>query len=136
MNEKIVEMLHLSLEPVGIFLGNASAICELEKGGALYSAECRRAGPSADVGRDRDPISRRQRAVPFCLYALCRRSMMQAVLYFEEMRLPDLYVILGNAIDNAIEYVEKQSDPDMRAISMRIERRGMFIGMQIMIPVK
>ena len=45
MNEKIVEMLHLSLEPVGIFLGNASAICELEKGGALYSAECRRAGP-------------------------------------------------------------------------------------------
>ena len=61
---------------------------------------------------------------------------MQAVLYFEEMRLPDLYAILGNAIDNAIEYVEKQSDPDMRAISMRIERRGMFIGMQVMIPVK
>ena len=30
MNEKIVEMLHLSLEPVGIFLGNTSAICELE----------------------------------------------------------------------------------------------------------
>ena len=30
MNEKIVEMLHLSTEPVGIFLGNTSAICELE----------------------------------------------------------------------------------------------------------
>ena len=30
MNEKIVEMLHLSLEPVGIFLGNTSAICELK----------------------------------------------------------------------------------------------------------
>lgn len=30
MNEKIVEMLHLSIEPVGIFLGNTSAICELE----------------------------------------------------------------------------------------------------------
>ena len=30
MNEKIVEMLHLSLEPVGIFLGNTSAISELE----------------------------------------------------------------------------------------------------------
>jgi len=26
MNKKIVEMLHLSLEPVGIFLGNTSAI--------------------------------------------------------------------------------------------------------------
>ena len=30
MNEKIIEMLHLSIEPVGIFLGNTSAICELE----------------------------------------------------------------------------------------------------------
>ena len=30
MNKKIVEMLHLSLEPVGIFLGNTSAVCELE----------------------------------------------------------------------------------------------------------
>ena len=30
MYKKIVEMLHLDLEPVGIFLGNTSAICELE----------------------------------------------------------------------------------------------------------
>ena len=30
MNKKIVEMLHLSLEPVGIFLGNTYAISELE----------------------------------------------------------------------------------------------------------
>lgn len=52
------------------------------------------------------------------------------------IRLPDLYAILGNAIDNAIEYVEKQSDPDMRAISMRIERRGMFIGIQVINPYK
>ena len=40
MNEKIVEMLHLSLEPVGIFLGNTSAISELEaspqKGTVLF----------------------------------------------------------------------------------------------------
>ena len=30
MEMKIVEMLHLALEPVGIFLGNTSAKCELE----------------------------------------------------------------------------------------------------------
>lgn len=50
------------------------------------------------------------------------------------IRLPDLYAILGNAIDNAIEYVEKQDDPSMRAISMRIESRGMFVGIQIINP--
>ena len=30
MNNKIVELLHLELEPVGIFFGNTSANCELE----------------------------------------------------------------------------------------------------------
>lgn len=30
MNKKIVEMLHLELEPVGIFFGNTSAVCDLE----------------------------------------------------------------------------------------------------------
>ena len=30
MEQKIVQMLHLALEPVGIFLGNTSAKSELE----------------------------------------------------------------------------------------------------------
>jgi len=30
MNQKLVEMLHLDLEPVGIFFGNTSAECDLE----------------------------------------------------------------------------------------------------------
>lgn len=50
------------------------------------------------------------------------------------IRLPDLYAILGNAIDNAIEYVETLSEPSMRAISMRIEQKNMFIGIQIANP--
>ena len=50
------------------------------------------------------------------------------------IRLPDLYAILGNAIDNAIEYVETLRDPSMRAISMRIEQKNMFIGIQIANP--
>ncbi|MCI8485331.1 MAG: DUF169 domain-containing protein [Lachnospiraceae bacterium] len=30
MNTKLVEMLHLELEPVGIFFGNTTAVCDLE----------------------------------------------------------------------------------------------------------
>ncbi len=50
------------------------------------------------------------------------------------IRLPDLYAILGNAIDNAIEYVQEQSDPNMRAISLRISRNHQFVGIQVTNP--
>ena len=50
------------------------------------------------------------------------------------IRLPDLYAILGNAIDNTIEYVETQTAPSLRAISMRIDRRGSMIGIQVINP--
>lgn len=50
------------------------------------------------------------------------------------MRLPDLYSILGNAIDNAIEYVEKQTDPNLRSVSLRIVKKNMFAGLQITNP--
>ena len=30
MDKKLVEMLHLELEPVGIFFGNTAAKCDLE----------------------------------------------------------------------------------------------------------
>lgn len=39
MDIKIVEMLHLRLEPVGIFLGNTSAKCELEASPMLKEGE-------------------------------------------------------------------------------------------------
>lgn len=50
------------------------------------------------------------------------------------IRLPDLYALLGNAIDNAIEYVEQQSDPLLRTITMRIERKAQFVGIQVVNP--
>lgn len=50
------------------------------------------------------------------------------------IRLPDLYAILGNAIDNAIEYVETQSDATLRTVSLRIEQKSLFIGIQITNP--
>lgn len=50
------------------------------------------------------------------------------------MRLPDLYALLGNAIDNAIEYTEAQTDPSMRTVSLRISHTNGFIGIQIANP--
>ena len=50
------------------------------------------------------------------------------------IRLPDLYAILGNAIDNAIEYVQEQSDPNMRTISLRISKNRQFVGIQVTNP--
>ncbi len=48
--------------------------------------------------------------------------------------LADLYAILGNAIDNAIEYVETQPDQNMRTISLRITKNHQFVGIQITNP--
>ena len=50
------------------------------------------------------------------------------------IRLPDLYAILGNAIDNAIEYVQNESDPNMRTISLRISKNHQFVGIQVTNP--
>lgn len=50
------------------------------------------------------------------------------------IRLPDLYALLGNAIDNAIEYVELQKNPDMRIINLRIDQKNLFIGIQVINP--
>ena len=50
------------------------------------------------------------------------------------VRLPDLYAILGNAIDNAIEYVERQTDQNMRTISLRISQNHQFTGIQVTNP--
>ena len=50
------------------------------------------------------------------------------------IRLPDLYALLGNAIDNAIEYTDRQKEKEMRLINMRITKRGQFIGIQVTNP--
>ena len=50
------------------------------------------------------------------------------------IHLADLYAILGNALDNAIEYVQTQSDQNMRTISLRITKSFQFIGIQVANP--
>lgn len=43
----------------------------------------------------------------------------------------DLYTILGNALDNAIENVEKLSDPDKKTVNLSIDNSGGVLCMQI-----
>ncbi len=47
------------------------------------------------------------------------------------MSVTDLYAVLGNAIDNAIEYVSKLSNPAMRIISFSLSRKNNFVNIQI-----
>lgn len=46
------------------------------------------------------------------------------------MSVPDLYALLGNAIDNAIECVDRFEDPDRRIVSLTIRRHNAFICIQ------
>ncbi|MGM9538949.1 MAG: ATP-binding protein [Candidatus Onthomonas sp.] len=43
---------------------------------------------------------------------------------------PDLYALLGNAIDNAVECVKEFSDPEKRVISLTIQSRNAFVSIQ------
>lgn len=47
----------------------------------------------------------------------------------------DLYAILGNALDNAIEAVEKFEEPEKRQIDVTIHRQKNFLLMSLMNPV-
>ncbi len=51
------------------------------------------------------------------------------------IRVSDLYALLGNAIDNAIEYTKAQTDSNLRSISLRIDKKKNFIGIQISNPI-
>lgn len=46
------------------------------------------------------------------------------------MSVPDLYALLGNAIDNAIECVDRFENPDRRIVSLTIRRQNAFICIQ------
>ncbi len=46
------------------------------------------------------------------------------------LALPDLCALLGNAIDNAIECVERCSDPEKRIVSLTIQGEGAFTCIQ------
>jgi sensor histidine kinase regulating citrate/malate metabolism len=46
----------------------------------------------------------------------------------------DLYTLMGNALDNAVESVEKLSDPKQRRIDLQIGQREAFAVIQVQNP--
>ncbi len=52
------------------------------------------------------------------------------------MKVTDLYAMLGNAIDNAIEYVDQYNDAEMRIISFRLSEKNNFINIQVVNPYR
>lgn len=49
----------------------------------------------------------------------------------QRIHLVDLYTLLGNALDNAIESVERLSDPEKKTISLMIRDQGQMLYIQI-----
>ena len=67
----------------------------------------------------------------YCRNRSIRLSCTVNTTHLDRMEIVDLYTLLGNAIDNAIESVEKLSDPDRRTISLVIRDQGQMLFFQI-----
>lgn len=59
-----------------------------------------------------------------CADRSIRLSCAVQAPHLNVIRVVDLYTMLGNAIDNAIECVTKYQDPDKKTIALSIEERG------------
>lgn len=67
---------------------------------------------------------------------LCEEKKIELSCSIDHVRLDfikvsDLYALLGNAVDNAMEYVGQFADPAMRVINFRISARQHFISIQV-----
>ena len=67
----------------------------------------------------------------YCANRQIRLSCMVNTRQLDRIRLVDLYTLLGNAIDNAIESVERISDPEKKVISLSILDQGNMLYIQL-----
>ena len=63
----------------------------------------------------------------YCVNRSIRLSCTVNTDRLSGMQVTDLYTLLGNAIDNAIESVEKLEDPDKKVISLTIRSQGQML---------
>lgn len=63
----------------------------------------------------------------YCQNRSIRLSCTVSTCQLEKIGLVDLYTLLGNAIDNAIEAVEPLEAPDKKTISLTIRDQGQMI---------
>lgn len=67
----------------------------------------------------------------YCANRSIRLSCTVTSARLDRLDLVDLYTLLGNAIDNAIESVDKLSDPEKKVISLHVRDQGQMLHIQI-----
>ena len=67
----------------------------------------------------------------YCTNRGIRLSCMVNTRQLQKIRLTDLYTLLGNALDNAIESAERVDDPDKKIISLSILDQGKMLYIQL-----
>lgn len=66
----------------------------------------------------------------YCDRKKIRLSTVVDSLKLPQLDIPDLCAMVGNAIDNAIECVERFEDPDRRIVSLTIRKQNAFVCIQ------
>ena len=67
----------------------------------------------------------------YCANRQIRLSCMVNTKQLDKIKLVDLYTLLGNALDNAIESVEKIQNPEQKIISLSILDQGNMLYIQL-----
>ena len=67
----------------------------------------------------------------YCQNRSIRLSCMVSTHYLSRIGLVDLYTLLGNALDNAIESVERLASPEKKTISLTIRDQGRMLYLQV-----
>ena len=67
----------------------------------------------------------------YCANRHIRLSCTVHTTQLEKIRVVDLYTLLGNALDNAIESVELLQDPEQKVISLSIRDQGSMLYIQL-----
>lgn len=66
----------------------------------------------------------------YCDRKKIRLSTVVDSLKLPQLDIPDLCAMVGNAVDNAIECVERFEDPDRRIVSLTIRKQNAFVCIQ------
>jgi hypothetical protein len=67
----------------------------------------------------------------YCANRQIRLSCMVNTKQLDKIKLVDLYTLLGNALDNAIESVERIENPEQKVISLSIMDQGNMLYIQL-----